>query len=67
MTRPGAAWIAFVEALPLTARLTGASVTWTLSTLGVVAGVASCARQRMPCTVSRKLRASLGEESVTGK
>ena len=47
-------------ALPLGAKLTGAEVTWTVFRLGFDDGVVSCARQRIPCTVSRKFRASLG-------
>jgi hypothetical protein len=54
-------------ALPLGAKLTGAEVTCTVFRLGFDDGVVSCARQRIPCTVSRKFRASLGEDTVTGK
>jgi len=54
-------------ALPLGAKLTGAEVTCTVLRLGLDAGVVSCARQRIACTVSRKFRASLGDDIVTGK
>jgi len=39
----------------------------TRSSVGMEAGVESCARQRTPWTVSRKLSASLVDEAVTGK
>src|SRR5215831_10084258 len=65
--RPGAAPTGPEEALPVAAKLTGAYVSWTVFRLGFEDGVDSCARQRTPCTVSRKFRASVGDEAVTGK
>src|SRR5512133_3712200 len=56
-----------LTAVPDVAKLTGAWVTRTASTAGAEAGVDSCARQRTPCTVSKKFSASLVDAAVTGK
>src|SRR5215471_10890120 len=64
---PVGAPIGLEVALPLGKKLTGAEVSCTVFRLGVDVGVVSCARQRTAWTVSRKFRASVGDDTVMGK
>ena len=65
--RPGDGPIEVVAAPPDGVKLTGAWVRSTRSRTGFPAGSERRACQRTPCTVSRKFKASLALDTVTGK
>src|SRR5262245_48854284 len=64
---PGDGPMDVVDALPDGLKLTGACVSSTRSRTGFPAGPERRACHRTPCTVSRKLSASLALDTVTGK